>query len=787
MDNVNIFSCSLKQTLLSFFFLVLMFCVSQDVAARHDERKWMDTSLTPEVRARLLLRAMTIDEKIAQMDMMAMWDEKKIIDQRLQCGAGFGAWIAEVTPEDYNRLQAYSEQSRLQIPYLVGNDAAHGDAMKQGRTVFPSSITMAATFNADLVYRAARHAAAEIRASGNHWTYAPCIDIVHDARWGRTGETYGEDPCLTSVLVAQAVRGLQGDFNPEYNVAACAKHFLGGGASIGGVNHGHAEIAPRTLRTDFLPPFQAAIRAGVATIMPGHNDVNGIPVHASRELLTDLVKKEYGFQGFFISDMGDVENLLVSRIHRTADTQREAVRQAVTAGLDMHMYSWDGEMFMGNLRQLYNDGLVSSKRIDDAVLRILTLKFRLGLFENRYVDVSALGERLRTPEALAVALESAREAVVLLTNRDGILPLDTVRYRRILVTGPNADNQVMMGDWASPQPGGNVVTLLEGMRREFGDARISYVPVGRVKGKRSSATVETTDPVTQARFVEEGGEINDYAIQRAVEAASEADIVVLAIGGQGLRTDWGVRTYGESADRPSIDFYGRQVELARAIAATGKPFIVVINNGKPLNNPWVTEHAAAIVDAWEPGMFGGQAVAEVLSGRVNPSGKLPITIPQHAGQVPLYYYQTQSRYTTGYALGSSRADDRPAFCFGHGLSYTTFSCRDMSPSDTLLVSDKSLRVEVEVTNTGGCDGAHTVMLFVRDDMSSVVTALRRMAAFAKVFLRAGETRRVTLEVPADAFKLWNRQMENVAEPGTFTLTVGESVDRIYFERHVRLE
>ncbi len=751
--------------------------------------KWMDTSLAPEKRARLLLKAMTLDEKIGQMDMMSKWDEEKVTQTHgLHQGSGFGAWIGEVSPQEYNRLQRYSEASRLQIPYLIGNDAAHGDACKQGRTVFPTSITMAATFNPALVEEAARLSAAEIRASGNNWTFAPCIDIVHDARWGRTGETYGEDPCLTSVLVKAAVNGLQGNFDPQRNVAACAKHFLGGGVSIGGVNHGHAEIAPRTLRTDFLPPFEAAIGAGVATIMPGHNDVNGIPVHASRELLTDLVKGEYKFGGFFISDMGDVENLLKNRIHRTADTQKEAVRQAVDAGLDMHMYSWDADMFIGNVRQLYKEGKISLKRIEDAALRILTLKFRLGLFEQRYIDENSCAGRLRRPEALDAALRAARESVVLLTNRQGILPLDTTHYRRILVTGPNADNQNMLGDWASPQPAENVVTLLKGMQCEFPGCRIDFVPTGRIKGKRSDVTVETTDPVTQARRMEEGGELNDYDIRKAAEAAAGADLVVLAIGGQGLRTDWGHRTYGESADRPSIDFYGKQVELVRAVAATGKPFIVVINNGKPLNNPWITEHANAIIDAWEPGMYGGQAVAEVISGRTNPSGKLPITIPQHAGQIPMFYYQTQSRYTTGYGLGSSRADDKPAFAFGHGLSYTTFSCTDATPAgDTLLTQGRPYRLEVTVKNTGKRDGTHTVMLFVRDDVSSVVTALKRMAAFEKVYLKAGEEKRVTLEVPADAFKVWNRDMEFVAEPGTFTLSVGPASDQTYFTRRVCLE
>lgn len=751
------------------------------------QRPWMNTKATPEERARLLLAEMTLEEKVGQMEQMSIWDEKTVVEKyQVHKGSNFGSWLGSCNPETYNRLQSYSEASRLQIPYLIGEDAAHGDAMKDHCVVYPTSITMAATFNPALVETCAQYAAAEIRASGNHWTFAPCLDVVHDARWGRTGETYGEDPYLTATLARALIRGLQGQYDPQRNVAACAKHLLGGGASIGGVNHGHVELSPRTICTDFLPPFVAAIETGVASIMPGHNDVNGIPMHASKRLLTDCIKNFYGFKGFYISDMGDVENLLHNHIHRTADTQKEAVRQAVEAGLDMHMYSGDTTRFIRPLIELCREGRIDVKRIDDAVLRILTVKFRLGLFENRYVKEKGYEKALRTPEALEQALQAAREGVVLLKNDKDILPIDGKRYRRILVTGPNCHNQNMLGDWAVAKDSSEVVTLLDGMRREFPDAEIVYVPVGRIKGKYSATTVSTTDPETQAQRIKEGGDINDYDIERVREAARTADLIVVAGGGQGLRRDWGVRTYGESADRPSIDLYGRQVELIQAAAASGKPVVTVLFNGKPLNNPWVTEHTAALIEAWEPGSMGGQAVAEIISGRVNPSGRLPITIPQHAGQIPMFYYQTQSRYTTGYGLGSSRADDRPAFAFGHGLSYTTYACTDAAPADTLITAERPFEVKVRVSNTGRRDGAQTVMAFVRDDVSSVVTANRRLAAFTKVFLKAGESRDVTLTLAPDAFKLWNAEMKHVAESGTFTLYVSAAADKDYFKRRLVL-
>lgn len=747
---------------------------------------YTDPKLPVSKRVQLLMSKMTLEEKIAQMDMFAVWDLEKYKNSTLANGEGIGAFIGDITPEKYNEIQALSEKNRLKIPFLIGVDAAHGHALMQGRTVFPTSISMAATFNPELVYRAAQLSAKEIRACGNQWTFAPCIDIVHDARFGRTGETYGECPFLTSVLVRKAVQGLQDNDDPQQRVAACVKHLLGGGASIGGVNHGNAEISERMLRRDFLPPFKAAVDEGVLTIMPGHNDVNGVPMHASGRILTDIIKKEYGFQGFYITDMGDIENLKTERIHRTATDQKDAVRQAVNAGIDMHMYSWEREMFVDHLLALVHEGKVSKKRIDDAVKRILTVKFELGLFEQRYVKVEPDKQTYATPEAKELALEAARQSIVLLKNDKNLLPLKNGSYKKILVTGPNADNQAILGDWSSIHPQGHVVTILEGIRQIAGrESEVTYCPSGKIKGKKSNVKVATTDPVTQAKELQEGGELNEFAIEEAVRRAKENDLAIIAIGGYGLRSDWGMRTYGESADRPSIDFYGLQAELVKRVYETGVPTIVLIVNGKPLNNPWITENIPAIIDLWEPGMYGGQAVAEILFGQVNPSGKLPITIPQTAGHIPQYYYQTKSRYTTGYGLGSSRKDDRPAFCFGHGLSYTSFQYDGVQLSDTLLQTGQPVTIRVEVTNTGKQAGYETVLVFVKDEVSSVVTPLQQLKAFQKIFLNPGETRQVELEIPFDEFGLWNEEMKYVVEPGKFELQIGRSAEDIRVKREIR--
>lgn len=744
-----------------------------------DHEAYKNATLPVEKRVASLMKQMTLDEKIAQMDMFAVWDEEKYKECGLMDKEGVGAWIGDVTPERYNEIQALSEKSRLKIPFLVGVDAAHGHALMPGRTIFPSSITMAATFNPELVFRAAQVTAKETRACGNQWTFAPSVDIVHDARWGRTGETYGECPFLASALVRKAVQGLQENDDPQKRVAASVKHLLGGGASIGGVNHGNAEISDRMLRTDFLPPFKAAVEAGTYTIMPGHNDVNGIPVHTSHRILTDIVKNEYGFKGFYITDMGDLENLLITRFHSTAIDQKDAVKQGILAGIDMHMYSWDRQMFVDNLKELVADGKVPQSRIDDAVKRILAVKFELGLFEERYVKTGAENPGYGAKADKELSLEAARQSVVLLKNEQDFLPLVAGRHKKILVAGPNANNQAILGDWTFIQPDDHVVTILEGIQGMVGkDVQVVYSNSGKLKGKRSDVTVATTDPVTQARILEEGGELNEFAIEDAVRKAKQCDLAVVAIGGYGIRSDWGLRTYGESADRPSIDFYGRQAELVKRIYETGVPTIVVIVNGKPLNNPWITANIPAIVDLWEPGMYGGQVLAEVLFGEVNPSGKLPITIPQTAGHIPQYYYQTKSRYITGYGLGSDRNDDKPAFCFGHGLSYTTFEYSNLVFSDTTLHKGEPLLVTLDVKNTGDRAGYETVLLFMQDEISSVVTPLQRLKGFQKIKLEPGETQKVTLTVPFEEFGLWNEQMKYVVEPGVFELRAGRSVQDI---------
>ena len=744
-----------------------------------DTSVYMDINRPVEERVEALLKQMTLTEKIGQMDMVSEWDKDAIIKNGYY---DFGAWIAGMEPEETNKIQALSEKTRLKIPYLIGMDAAHGYGTLSGRTIFPTSISMAATFNRNLVKKAAKTAAGEIRSAGTHWTFAPCVDIVYDARWGRTGETYGEDPYLSSELVKQAIRGLQEDADPQKRVAASMKHLAAGGASVGGVNHASADISERSLRSYILPPFKAGIEAGCMTIMPGHNDIGGIPAHASKWLLTDIVKNEFGFKGFYVSDMMDMDNL--KTLHFTAENQKDALRQSVNAGMDMHMYSPDTTQFIVPLTQLVQEGIVPIKRIDDAVRRILKIKFELGLFENRYIDPNK--DIYATAENRSLSLEAARECIVLLKNENNLLPIDVQKYKRILVTGPNADNQSILGDWSFFQPDSNVTTVLKGIREVAPGIEVVYSNSGRIKAKISKEKTNTTDPALQKQLLTEGGGISDYSISDAVTKAKSCDLVVVVIGGYGIRSDWGLRTYGESADRPSIDFYGRQVELVQALQKTGKPVVAVIVNGKPLNNEWISQNIPSIIDIWEPGMYGGKALAEILFGQVNPSGKLPITIPKNVGQIPMYYYQSSSRYWTGYGLGSSRSDDQPAYCFGHGLSYTTFEYSDLK-LDTVFSLKEDIQLSFKVKNTGNRTGKETPLLFVHDCVSSVVTPVALLKEFTKVELEAGEEKTVHFTVPSSNLGLWNTEMKYTVEPGKFIFKIGRSFNDIRLEQDIFIQ
>jgi len=743
--------------------LLVTVMVGHVVAA--ESPPYLDRLLPVEQRISDLLARMTLEEKIGQMcqylgpsnvresakgvnpnpkdpddnpDSTGL--RVREIEPLVRAGK-IGSFLDVHTVAEANLLQRCSSESRLKIPLLLGIDAIHGNALVHGTTIFPTPINLAATFDPELVGRIARATAIETRAHGSQWTFSPNIDIARDARWGRVGETFGEDPLLVGVMGAAMVRGYHGDSQIGSNsVLACMKHLIADSQPANGLNDAPADISERTLRDTFLPPYLDCIAAGAVTAMTAHNEVGGIPCHANEWLVNEVLRGEMGFKGLVVSDWMDIERLI--DMHRVAANQKEAVFQAVTAGIDMHMH---GPGFLEPLLELVREGRINEGRINESARRILRVKFQLGLFEQRLTDETQAARVTYTPEHRQLALEAARKSIVLLKNQGNVLPLDAARFPRVLVTGPLADSDSIVGDWVLAQPREHLITIAQGLKQIApAGCAVMYYDCGR--------TVRNT---------------TDEAIAGAVNAATAADVVIVAVGDKTPRTDPNDRTAGEDVDRSELDLPGRQLELVQKLAATGKPVVVVLCSGRPLGVPWVAGHIPAIIGGGEAGHQGGQAIAEVIFGQVNPSGRLPITFPLSAGHILTTYNHKPSLYHRDYALGETR----PLFEFGHGLSYTTFEYAKLTlPED--IKPGKTVTVTVEVTNTGGRAGDEVVLVYVQDLVSSVTTPVKALKAFTRISLAPGERRAVKLDIPYDRIAIFNRQMKRVVEPGDFEVTVG---------------
>jgi beta-glucosidase len=716
---------------------------------------YLNSSLPVQERVNDLLKRMTLEEKIGQMNQYiapqyASKSEPEGFSTRLNellAQGLIGSFLFVTDVNEANELQKAAENSRLKIPLIFGIDAVHGLCPVRGTTIFHTPIGMAATFDPELVEKASAVTAREVRATGMHWAFYPVLEVARDPRWGRTPETFGEDPFLVSQMGAALVRGFQGkDLSSPENIIACVKHFTAHGQPLGGRNIAPMEVSERTLRSVFLVPFKAAVEAGAFSAMAAYHANNGIPCHASEELLTKILRQEWGFKGFVVSDWGGIE-MLISEHHVAAD-MKEAVRQALNAGVDMHM---QGEGFTGPLLELVKEGTITERRIDESVGRILAAKFRLGLFENRYVDPGQTAKVLAAKEHQDLALEAARKSIVLLENKNGMLPLNK-DVKTILVTGPGADNNALMGDWTAPQPKENVTTVLQGIR-------------------------EMVSQSTQVRFVD-CGKIMAESPEKIAEAAREAkkaDIAIVVVGEDDARYDDAgkfdrqrpERTGGEGVDRASLDLAGRQLELVQAVCNTGTPTVVVLINGRPLSVDWIAQNVPAVLEAWEPGLRGGRAVAEVLFGEVNPAGRLAISIPRSVGHLPAYYNHPSAaerdyKYSTW----------EPLYPFGYGLSYTKFEYSELLTPDTLPFGN-DIDVSVEVKNAGDRPGEESVLVYVNDEVSSVATPVKALEAFKRVSLQPGEKQTVKLRVAFDQLALYNRKMERVVEPGKFMVLVGD--------------
>jgi len=667
-------------------------------------------------------------------DVMKMTQEGKI-----------GSFLHVLTAEEGNLLQELANESRLKIPILIGIDAIHGNALFSGATVYPSPITLASTWSDDFLFDVGRQTALEMRATGSHWAFTPNIDVLRDPRWGRVGETFGEDPFMVGNLGASMINGFQlNDFTGTNKVIACAKHMIAGSEPINGLNASPMDVSMRTLKEVYLPPYKKAIDAGVYSIMAAHNELNGVPCHMSSWLMTDLFRKDWGFKGFYVSDWMDIER--IETLHHVASSLKEASYLAVNAGMDMHMHGVD---FPEAVIELVKEGTLPISRVNEACSKILMAKFKLGLFENRFVDIEKIPENIFTPEHKFTALETARKGIVLLKNSN-LLPLNKVKKsKKILVTGPNANNQSILGDWHAAQPDDNVTTIFEGIK-----------DLGESKGYDVS-------------FFDSGDNIRKISnknIQNTVDASKDADYVIVVVGDNSMRYKWKDKTAGENMARAELNLAGKQLELVRSLKEINNNVIVVYVNGKPISEPWIQNNIPSIIEAWEPGNLGGKAVAEIIFGDINPSGKLPLTVPRSVGQLQMIYNHKPSQYFHKYAFEKNK----PLYEFGYGLSYTKFKYSNPKILNTSFDDDSNIKVEVAVTNIGEMDGDEVVQLYIRDNVSSATRPVKELKGYKRINLKVGETKNVVFEITPESLAFYDIDMNYVVEPGTFKIMTGSS-------------
>lgn len=699
-----------------------------------------------EARIDSLLDIMTLEEKVGQMTLFTSdWDvtgptiregyEADIKSGRL--GAVFNAHTADYT----RRLQKIAvEETRLKIPLLFGYDVIHGH-----RTIFPIPLAEAGSFNPAVAEESARIAAREAAAAGLHWTFAPMVDIARDPRWGRVMEGAGEDIYLGEVMAAARVRGFQGnDLSDPFTVLACAKHFAGYGAAQAGRDYHTVDISERVLHDVYLPPFQAALDAGVATFMTSFNEVDGVPATGNHHLLTHILRETWGFMGFVVTDYTSINEMVD---HGVAEDEAAAGLLAANAGVDMDM---QGAVYYNHLRKQVENGEVLIHQVDEAVRRILRMKYALGLFDDpyRYNDAAREQANILTAGHREAARRIARESMILLKNEQQTLPLRK-DLKRIAVIGQLADSQVdMMGAWKADGQAKDVVTLLTGIREAVGAAtKIDYVNVPAIKGNDRTG------------------------FDAAIKAAKAADAVIVTLG-----ETWEMS--GEAASRADIGLPGVQDMLVAELAATGKPLVAVLFNGRPLAIPALEEKAASILEAWFPGTEAGHAVADLLFGDYAPVAKVPMTFPRSVGQVPLFYaakntgrpLDPNDKYTSKYLDESND----PLYPFGFGLTYTTFSYGDPTIDKQEINANGSVTISVAVTNTGKRAGTEVVQLYVQDLVGSVTRPLRELKAFQRVDIDPGQTKTVTFTLTTDDLSFHHRDMTYGAEAGMFRVYVGGS-------------
>lgn len=702
---------------------------------------YWDASQPAERRASDLLAHMTLAEKVGQMLQLDAQVEAVEVVRQKQPGS-----LLHILNERLAEAMDAAAATRLGIPLLIGEDGIHGHSFHPGATIFPSQLAMAASWDVELLEQVARATAREMATTGAHWTFSPVLCLTRDQRWGRTGETFGEDPFLIEELGAAMIRGYQGrGLDDPDGVLACAKHYAGYSETQGGRDASEADISRRKLRSFFLPPFERAVRAGCMTFMTGYQSMDGLPSTANHWLLRQVLKDEWGFTGILVTDYANVGRLVFEQ--RIAPSLVEAAVIAVRCGNDLIMATAD---FYEAAQAAVERGLLLESEIDEIVRRILLLKFRMGLFENpRRPDRAAQAKVVACDEHRQLNLRAARESLVLLAN-DGTLPLEAGSLGSVAVLGPNADNALaQLGDWSlgssqytpdyGRQPRELVTTVLDGVRARLPQAKISHASAGDLWSKNESAVAE------------------------ALALAAEAELSLLVVGDD-------IPFIGETRSTATLELLGGQNALIDGVAALGKPFIVVLIASKPLILPESASRAAAIIELFNPGMEGGKALAEALFGELNPSGKLSISYPRHVGQQPIFYSQVRGQHGDRYA----DLTQAPLFPFGHGLSYTRFRYENLLVRTPVIHEHQAVEFEVDLMNEGSRAGTEIVQVYVSDLVTSVTWVEQTLVGFARVSLQPAERVRLRLLVPFERLALVNAHEERVVEPGEFELRVGGS-------------
>ena len=771
--------------------------VSSFAQAKKSNPLYKDPNAPVERRIQDLLSRMTVEEKVGQISMPLGWPMYTKTGRSVTVSEAFKKSLKEehtgmlwatlradpwtkktlangLNPElaakATNAIQKYAiDNTRLGIPLLLSEECPHGH-MAIGTTVFPTSIGQGSTFNPELISKMAKVIATEARLQGGHVGYGPVLDLAREPRWSRVEETYGEDHVLNSRMGEAMVKGFQGSsLKSGENIVATLKHFAAYGAPEGGHNGGSISVGQRSLHQFYLPPFKAAIKAGALSIMTAYNSIDGIPCSSNAYLLNDLLRKEWGFNGFVVSDLNSISGLVSN--HHIAANPAEAAQLAINAGLDADL---SGVGYGGALREAIQTGQVSQETLDTAVSRVLRIKFNMGLFENPYVNPELAKLRVRDKEKIALARQVAKESIILLKNQGSILPLSK-SIKNIAVIGPNADNIYnQLGDYTAPQTEENIVTVLDGIKTKLhSTAKINYVKGCAIRDTTSSN------------------------IDEAVSAARQSEAVVIVLGGSSARdfkTEY-IETgaaqisnnastlsdmeSGEGFDRATLDLLGDQLKLLKAVLKTGKPVILVLIKGRPLNLNWAAENVPAIIDAWYPGQEGGNAIADVIFGDYNPAGRLPISVPKSVGQLPVYY---NSRYPEKHDY--LEVDAKPLYSFGYGLSYTTFEYKNLK-IDT-APGKQTVQVTFDLKNSGSVAGEEVTQLYMRSKTSSVVLPGKQLKQFRRVFLKAGEQKTMTFTLGKDDFEVYNSKMNWAVETGTYQLMVSSSSDNVRLEGKIEL-